>query len=212
MSLDDLATFVGKDWRNAPYYDKVETYSPVQWRNRILPFIGDTPVDYSVSMDLAAGHGRNSAQLLKRCKRLHIVDINQENIDFCRNRFGASEQISYHLTNGYELPFLADDELSFVFCWDAMVHFDSDVVRQYLREFKRVLRPGGHGFLHHSNYTKNPGGDMHKNPGWRNFMSDALFAHYAVKEGLIVLRQQIVDWKENETYIDCFSLIQNPSG
>jgi len=88
-----------------------------------------------------------------------------------------------------------------------MVHFDSDVIRSYIKEFARVLVVGGHAFAHHSNYTGNPGGDPRCNPGWRNFMSGELFAHYAHKEGLSVIRQKNVDWKCDGTFIDCFTLL-----
>ena len=45
-----------------------------------------------------------------------------------------------------------------------MVHFDSDVVRAYLKEFRRILKPGGHGFCHHSNYTGSLVAILRKSP------------------------------------------------
>ena len=80
--------------------------------------------------------------------------------------------------------------MTFLYCFDSMVHFDSDVVRAYLREFRRVLRPGGTGFCHYSNYTGNPTGSYRDHPGWRNFMSVELFEHYAAKEGLKPVRSR----------------------
>jgi ubiquinone/menaquinone biosynthesis C-methylase UbiE len=75
-----------------------------------------------------------------------------------------------HVTDGRSLP-LPGAAATFLFCFDSMVHFDSDVVRAYLREARRVLRPGGHAFLHHSNTMAHPGGDFRAQPHWRNFMS-----------------------------------------
>jgi hypothetical protein len=124
-----------------------------------------------------------------------------------RGRFGNNPKINYHMNNGYSLPFLANHTVSFVYCFDAMVHFDSDVVRAYLREFRRILIQGGHAFAHHSNYVGNPGGDLHCNPAWRNFMSQELFAHYARKEDLSVIRQKQIDWKCDGAFIDCFTLL-----
>lgn len=86
-----------------------------------------------------------------------------------------------------------------------MVHFDSDVVRAYLREFHRILGPSGRGFCHHSNYTANPAGDFHEAAHWRNFMSQELFAHYCAKEGLTVLKSKVIDWPEYPQ-LDCFTL------
>ncbi len=209
--LAKLAWHVGRDWQGSPpYYDLAEADIDTQWQNLIWPFIttaSGPPIDFSVTVDLAAGHGRNSTKLLPLAQKLHIVDINEDNISFMRARFGTDRRIEYHLTDGYSLPFLDDRSVCFIYCFDAMVHFDSDVVRAYLSEIKRVLRPGGHAFLHHSNYSDNPGGDLHQNPGWRNFMSAELFAHYAIKSGLMVVRQMVLDWLLDKTFIDCLSLL-----
>jgi len=70
-----------------------------------------------------------------------------------------------------------------------------------------VLSQGGRGFCHHSNYTRNPAGDIHDNPSWRNFMSARLFAHYCAKEGLRILKQQIIPWNDIPD-LDCFSLFE----
>lgn len=212
-SLDKVAQHVGRDWRHAAYYDDAETGMDKHWSGIIWPFIGPHKkhIDFSVTMDLAAGHGRNSAKLLPLVEELHIVDINQENIDFCRERFRSNPAVRYHLTNGYSLDFFETGELTFAYCFDAMVHFDSDVVREYLKELRRVLRPGtGRAFLHHSNLVDNPKGSHKASPGWRNFMSKELFEHYAAKEGLQVLKQKVVDWKFDGSNIDCLTLLERP--
>ncbi len=89
-----------------------------------------------------------------------------------------------------------------------MVHFDSDIVRSYLRDCFRVLRPGGRGFCHHSNLTENPGGDFQQNAGARNFMSKALFENYCAKEGLEVLRAKVIQWDTPD--LDCLTLFEKP--
>jgi ubiquinone/menaquinone biosynthesis C-methylase UbiE len=98
--------------------------------------------------------------------------------------------------------------VTLVYTFDSMVHFDSDVIRAYMKEFYRILKPGGHCFCHHSNYTGNPGGDFTTNPHWRNFMSKELFAHYAIKEGFKIIEQKVIDWSVPN--LDCLSLIQKP--
>src|SRR5436190_1905725 len=208
--LSGAALQVGRDWKRSSYYDAAEQGIERQWRELVWPFLTDDPgdsINFSNTLDLAAGHGRNSAKLLPLAGNLYLVDINAENISFLRRRFGQNEKIRYHVNNGYSLPFLSNNSISFIYCFDAMVHFDSDVVRAYMREFGRILMPGGRAFVHHSNYTGNPGGDPRRNTGWRNFMSRELFAHYARKEGLSVIRQKQVDWKCDGTFIDCFTLL-----
>ena len=136
-------------------------------------------------VELATGHGRNSEKLRHLADRLYLVDINETNIEFLRRRFADAQNIVYVHNDGVSLDGIPDAEVTFLYCFDSMVHFDNDVVRAYLREFRRVLRPGGTGSCHYySNYTGNPTGSYRDHPGWRNFMSVELFEHYAAKEGL----------------------------
>lgn len=193
------------------YYNSAEPYMEEQWKNTVLPFIADC--DFTAVVDLAAGHGRNSPKLLERTNRLTIVDVVQENIDFCKKRFAGDARVSYLRTNGFDLAGIPNASVTLVYCWDAMVHFDSDIVRSYLSEFRRILVPGGRAFSHHSNWTGNPGGFESKDgkgvgPERRNFMSKELYAHYAIKEGLEVVRQQKIQW--NTPDLDCLSLVARP--
>lgn len=209
--LVEAAREVGRDWIDAPYFQEAEASIESQWQHIVLPFLQmeATGIDPAVTLDLAAGHGRNSARLLALAGHLHIVDINAPNIEACRRRFGDDSRISYHVNDGCTLP-VPDGSISFLYCFDAMVHFDSDVVRTYLRECRRALRPGGHAFLHHSNDDQDPNGDFRRHPHWRNYMSLGLLAHYALKEGLEVVRQQPLDWAGDGSFIDGLSLLRAP--
>lgn len=158
---------------------------------------------------LAAGHGRNANKLASKCGRIVLVDINESNIQFCRRRFGNDPRFTYLRNNGYDLSGVSDNSVTLLFCYDAMVHFDSDVVRAYLNETRRVLVSGGQAFFHYSNYQDNPEGDVHDNPGWRNFMSIPLFKHYAHKEGLEVLTTRAVRPCDGG-YRDAVSLLRKP--
>ncbi|HEX8375069.1 MAG TPA: class I SAM-dependent methyltransferase [Geminicoccaceae bacterium] len=207
----EAAQDVGRDWIEAAYFAEAEAAADLQWASIILPFlqVEATGIDLSVTMDLAAGRGRNAARLLPMAGRLHIVDIHASNVALCRARFGDDPRIAYQPTDGCTLP-VADAALSLLFCFDAMVHFDSDVVRAYLREARRALRPGGHAFLHHSNDMSGAGGDFRQHPHWRNTMSLRLMRHYAVKEGLQVVRQAPLDWAHDGCDIDGLTLLRAP--
>jgi ubiquinone/menaquinone biosynthesis C-methylase UbiE len=206
--LEESAAQVGRDWVEAPYYAEAERHMEHQWETVVWPFINDVELDLRVVVDLAAGRGRNSEKLVSLAQRLYVVDINESNIRFCRSRFARHQHVTCHVNDGYSLACIDDASVTLVYCFDAMVHFDSDIVRSYLAETRRVLQPGGRGFFHHSNYVHNPGGDFHDNPGWRNFMSKELFHHYAQKERLEVVRQRVVDWDVPSS--DCLTLIRRP--
>jgi SAM-dependent methyltransferase len=204
--LASLAAYSGDPSTPAnPYFAVAEKYADSLWKNLVWPFISDC--DFANVLDLAAGHGRNSKFLLDIAQRLTITDIQPGNIDVCRKRFVDFPQVLYYVTNGYDFQPVADDTLTFIYCFDSMVHFDSDVVRAYLRDARRVLRQGGRGFFHHSNYTQ--GYDWRRNPHSRNFLSKQLFEHYALKEGLVVIRQKTINWG-SAVGLDCLSLVEKP--
>ncbi len=202
------ARWSGTEFRNSPYYDMAEPHMEVQWKHTIWPLIQHA--DFSCVLDLAAGHGRNSAMLEAVADRIIIVDITQENIDYCRKRFQGDDRFTFIKNDGLSLNGVADASVSLVYSFDSMVHFDSDVMREYLKEFRRVLKPGGTGFIHHSNYTGDPTGNFTTAPHWRNFMSKELFAHYCYKSGLEVIEQHVMDWEVSR--LDCLSIFRRAPG
>lgn len=202
---------VTRRWAETPYYDSVEAQAQGQWNDLILPFIEPHKPNMRHVMELAVGHGRMTEILLEQADTVTGVDVLQENIDFCTDRFGDHPKLNLVRNNGVELNALADNSVSYVFCFDSMVHFDSDVVRNYLGEFQRIMEPGALAFLHHSNLTRNPGGDFQRTAHARNFMSVPLFSHYAQKEGLSVIKQKTIDWGKGDKLMkdhDGFSLLR----
>jgi len=204
--IEQVVANAGDMWDNHPYYDKAEGAMDFQWETKIFPMINGCKMD--VSVDLAAGHGRNSVKLLDHCKQHYIVDIHQSNLDYCAERFSDLDNVEYILTNGYSLTGILDNSVDLLYSFDAVVHFDSDVIRRYLEEAHRILKPGGHFFCHHSNSTENPTeGDITNNTHFRNFMSAELYSHYAWKSSLKTVRQQVIGWGKIPE-IDCMTLVQ----
>jgi ubiquinone/menaquinone biosynthesis C-methylase UbiE len=196
--LTETTIRVANRWVATPYYDAVEAMAESQWTRIIQPFLAGETIDYTQVLELAVGHGRMTRLLLDRAFEVTGVDVLQENIDFCAKRFKAARNLRLIRNDGVTLAAVGDGSISFVFCFDSMIHFDSDVVRAYLAEFRRVMEPGAKAFLHHSNLTRNPGGDFQRNAHARNFMSVQMFKHYAMKEGLTVLRQKVIDWGQGD--------------
>lgn len=208
--LDQLALVSGSHNQisegQLKYHLDAEKGMDEQWATLIWPLIKDS--DFSVTVDLAAGYGRNSVKLLPLAGQLILVDINQECVDFCQRRFQGHSNVRFIKNDGASLKALDDASVTFVYSFDAMVHFDSDIVRSYLREFQRILKPGGTCFCHHSNSMAQPGGGLTP-PHSRNFMSRELYAHYGLKAGLTVVQQTEIDWGGYKNH-DCLSTLQKP--
>lgn len=93
-------------------------------------------------LELAPGWGRNTARLVNHSKEIHLVDLNQSCIDRCKARFGDYTgpcKLHYYVNDGYSLPEIKDESISFIYSFDSMVHFDRLVVKEYFKEFSRVL-------------------------------------------------------------------------
>jgi SAM-dependent methyltransferase len=197
------------------YYDAAEPYMDTQWDSLIAPYIKS--MDLRKTLELAPGHGRNSEKLSHLAKELHLVDVNQTCIDFCRQRFGDSQngcRFYYYVNDGWSLTGIRDSSVSFVYSFDSVVHFDKLVVRQYVHEFARVLIEGGTGFIHHSNYgTVKPDSDWAQNHGSRSDVTAELFASYCEEAGLKVLSQKIHGIAEGRGIdgLDCVTIFRKPA-
>ena len=213
-NLHGLAKQVGDDWVGGAYYDAAEKDMGHQWQTVIWPVIKGA--DFTETLDLAAGHGRNTARLLDHAARVTAVDINQENIDFLSNRFRGNGKVVVLKNSGSDIRDVAGSSISFLYSFDAMVHFDSDVVNAYIREFRRVMKPGARGFCHYSNNYHNPTGSYRSHPGWRNFMSRQLFEHWLTKLEFRVVKSYylkgVLDVMEKEDgECDAMTLFELPA-
>ena len=182
------------DWDN--YYRGAEGQLGEQWNEIIWPAIKD--FDFSTTLELSPGAGRNTERLSQLASRLIVVDYNQDPLNRTRARLGTRQgncEISYHKNNGSDLPMVPDESVTAVYCWDAAVHFDKHVAVSYIGEFARALEPGGSGFLHHSTLGDRAHKNIKQNPDARSNVSKELVAEACKANGLTVTVQQAVPWK-----------------
>jgi SAM-dependent methyltransferase len=211
--VKDHVQVINDDWRQSNYYDAAESaegdwsfWSDAKPFERMF-----RTLDRRVLVELACGHGRHTAYLLRQpayadTGRIYLLDVNEENVEFCRKRFTGIPAVAVYRNSGHDFRPIGDAEASAIFCYDAMVHFEYDTVISYIKDAMRILARGGRALFHHSNYDKAPGNSYRDNPDWRNFMSKALFAHVAMRSGFTVLEQVVLNWTTPET--DCLTLLE----
>lgn len=163
-------------------------------------------------LEIAPGYGRWTHFLKDLCQHLVIVDLAENCIEGCKERFADASNIEYHVNDGKSLEMIADKSIDFAFSFDSLVHADANSLRSYLQQLSAKLKPNGTGFIHHSNlgaYIKDGvippeiNSKMWRDPG----MSAKLFAEFCDQAGLRCVSQELTDWTANpEHLIDCFSV------
>jgi len=199
------------DWQNNAYYDQAETWIATFWAEDSLFLTQFHQLDLTTVLELACGHGRHSAQILRQAGAITLVDINQSNIEACQTRFAAEAHLRFICNAGNNLPGVADASQTALFCYDAMVHFELLDVLEYVREVRRVLTPGGRALLHVSNNGENPEGQYQENRHWRNFGNVDVVRYFADRMGLKVLSHQVFDWS-GDPKLDGLVLLEKPAG
>lgn len=157
---------------------------------------------------MACGHGRHTAQVLQPDRQFTLIDINQSNIDYCKDRFWGNPNVRLIKNNGSKLP-ISDNSYTSLFCYDAMVHFELHDIISYLDETFRILISGGKALFHFSNYDQALGNLYHDNPHSRNFNSRNIFQHLAMRSGFEILALKTVHWG-GVLDLDAVALIRKP--
>jgi ubiquinone/menaquinone biosynthesis C-methylase UbiE len=188
------------------YHGTAATHMDAQWQTLINPILAQYPIDYDKTIDFAAGYGRNTRKLLEvGAGHVTMVDVNPDCVAQLKTHF-PRERTTAVLNSGSDLAVLDTSAFTFLYTFDAMVHFDLEIILCYIHEFARVLKPGAYAFVHHSNYAANPGADFRDNPHWRNFMRADIFRHVALRSGFAVLQQNIFSWGEPDN--DCITILR----
>jgi ubiquinone/menaquinone biosynthesis C-methylase UbiE len=178
---------------------------------RFLKFIGNRK-EISIA-DLACGAGGMAGELLTYCnsnnikiKRFLLIDVSESNLEFSKNRLhhiDDSLEIETYFSSGNGFDQYTSESVDFLYCWDAMVHFDILDVVGYLKTLKKVVN--NQAFFHHSNYnvlTNN----ISNNPHMRNFMTKEVFHQICISLGYSVLNQEVISWIKSKDH-DCLTVV-----
>jgi SAM-dependent methyltransferase len=94
------------------------------------------------ALDFGCGVGRCTLALADLFETVCGVDISRRMVLLAR-RYDRNDRCIFRVNPGQKLRGFADDCIDFVYSQFVLQHMDADLQLGYVREFVRVLRPGG---------------------------------------------------------------------
>jgi len=195
-------------WQSHKWKQQGDEWSPggcpegtaVLWHRTLFPRV-QRFVPTGTILEIGPGFGRWTQFLRGHCNRLILVDVTDRCIASCRERFAGDHHIEYIVNDGASLGMVSDRSVDFIFSFDSLVHADAEAMGAYLTQAADKLRPGGGGFIHHSNLAKfvNPRtGQVRRfvtRRHWRSeSMSADVFRHQCEAAGLVCDSQELINW------------------
>jgi len=118
--------------------------------HELIDFIG--PGRSEIILDAGCGTGVNISRLYSRVKKIIGIDFAPGSIERCQKRIAAQNiQNAEVLVGSIIQTSLPDHAVDKVICLSVMQYLDDHEVRLALREFSRILSPGGLVILHVKN-------------------------------------------------------------
>ena len=114
----------------------------------LMPYISSE----ATILEIGPGGGRWTRYMLK-ANHLYAIDYHQELLDELKSNFSNSN-ISYIKNNGDDFPSVPDESIDFLFSFGVFVHLDIDIIDQYVKNMKRLLKPGSNIVIQYSDKNK----------------------------------------------------------
>ncbi len=144
-------------------------------------------------LEVGPGAGEWSKELVTMADRLILVDLVPRCIEICKLRFSDYNHIDYHVNDGEDISFVADNSVDLVFAMDVFVQVSFEVTAHYMQQFANKLKPNGLGILHHPRRGTS-------RIGWRSEVSDANMRDFCAANNFEVINQ-ITTWDNGRQHI-----------
>lgn len=101
------------------------------------------PVARRSALDFGCGIGRLSQALAGHFDQVYGVDISPKMIELAREHNRKGARVEYLGNPAGDLSHFANGSVDMILSWITLQHMRPRYARQYIREFLRVLAPGG---------------------------------------------------------------------
>lgn len=103
----------------------------------------------NIILEVGCGEGYGSNYLSKSCKEIIGIDVEKSAIEHAKKKY-TSANCSFKEYNGSNIPY-DDSHFDYVVSFQVIEHVDDDAA--FIRDLKRVLKPGGTAFVTTPNKT-----------------------------------------------------------
>lgn len=152
-------------------------------------------------LELGCGVGRIGLELAPRCREWHGVDISSNMLGVAEERLGQLANVYFHKIRRTSLEAFEDASIDKIYCSAVFIHLDKEDVFLFLREFARILKPGGLAYFE----TWNLGHPA----GWKYFLMNV--EHWAASDQTVrkdVSRNQFSVLEELRLYVNHAGLVE----
>lgn len=109
----------------------------------MLDRVGGLPAERRQAVDFGCGAGRLTQGLAPHFSHVTGVDIAASMIQLAEQHNAHGDRVGYRLNEAADLSLLPTASVDFLLSIIVLQHIPNELKRGYLREFVRVLRPGG---------------------------------------------------------------------
>ena len=102
-----------------------------------------TPVDTKRALDFGCGVGRLTQAFAKHFTSCYGVDISPTMIELANKYNRYPKKCQYLVNDSPDLSLFKDNYFSFIYSSIVFQHMQPRYAKQYLKEFVRILKPGG---------------------------------------------------------------------
>jgi SAM-dependent methyltransferase len=159
-------------------------------------------------LEIAPGFGRITQFLSILAGELIVIDLNPLCVQKTKEKLG-NHVLAYLVNDGKSLKGVRDNSQDLVFSFDSFVHMHANVSEEYVKEIYRVLKPGGHSFIHHSWIYQGSNNSFDNSAGRAN-MSPELFKSFVENNNMEIISQTPIKFNELNGWdgTDCISFFK----
>jgi len=137
--LSDPAKRGGK-WGDAEFFRTGE-----EWIAHVMRYVDSLGVSLGRknALDFGCGAGRLTQPLCRYFEQSCGVDIAESMIELANQFNRHGDRCRYYLNQSDDLELFGDDVFDFIYTFVVLQHMHPEYSKNYIREFMRVLAPGG---------------------------------------------------------------------